>query len=142
MELLQSFVFCCLKLSSLLALGYMQVLHPQGHYAVTSSRSGKLSRWDLQPVLHAAAQVSPAAAAAAAAGSFSFHGGGMEEPAAAAAAAAAAAEALAAAGSSVVKSPLQVEQAGLEGSVVDCMRFLSGKLPAVEIMLLMFQPSK
>jgi hypothetical protein len=99
-----------------------QVLHPQGYYAVTSSRTGKLATWDLRPVLHAAAQLVAAAAAAASSGSSTgsgFTGGVTDESAAAEVV-------LAAAAAAVVKSPLHVEQSGLEGSVVDCMRFLSG----------------
>ncbi|WIA19912.1 hypothetical protein OEZ85_005805 [Tetradesmus obliquus] len=104
---------CCCSIQT---DAFAVVLHPQGHYAITSSRTGKPSSWDLQPVLHAAAQV--AAAAAGAAGS-DPSSGDVEEPAAAAAA-------LAAAAAAVVKSPLQLEQCGLEGSAVDCMRFLTG----------------
>ncbi|WIA40205.1 hypothetical protein OEZ86_013593 [Tetradesmus obliquus] len=57
---------CCCSIQT---DAFAAVLHPQGHYAVTSSRTGKLSTWDMQPVLHAAAQVAAAAAAAGAAGS-------------------------------------------------------------------------
>jgi hypothetical protein len=100
----------------------LQVLHPQGHYAVTSSRAGKLNTYDLQPVLEATTQT--AAAAASSSTSSDEHNSGA---AAHQAAAAAAAEAvLAAAGAAVVKQPLLVEHLSLQGSVVDCMRFLSG----------------
>lgn len=77
-----------------------QVLHPSGDYAVTSNRSGKLSAWDLQ------AHVVTAAAAAVAGNS---SGSGIDSKAAA-----------------VTKQPLHVELSGQDGSIVDCLRFLSG----------------
>lgn len=85
----------------LLLLCHTQALHPSGSYVVSSSRSGKLSTWQLQGVVAAA----DAAAAAPPGGSD------------------AALATLDAAAAAVVKHPLLgVEQ----GGVVDCIRFLAG----------------
>eukprot|EP00878_Enallax_costatus_P018005 GHUV01018931.1.p1 GENE.GHUV01018931.1~~GHUV01018931.1.p1 ORF type:complete len:475 (+),score=169.25 GHUV01018931.1:778-2202(+) len=79
---------------------FTAVLHPQGHCIITSNRSGKLSRWNIQQLLpapEAAQQACQGTATAAAAG----------------------------AQADVVKEPLLLS-GGPGGSVVDCMRFLSG----------------
>lgn len=84
---------------------FAAALHPEGSCVLTSSRTGKLTLWDLSGL-----DVSPAAAAAAA-GSAS-----------------AAAAAAAAAGAAGVSKDSWLAPERPESSAVDCIRFLTGDL--------------
>lgn len=81
-----------------------QALHPQGSCVLTSSRTGKLTLWDLSGL-----DVSAAAAAGAAAGSAS------------------ATAAAAASGVAAVSKDSWMPPERPESSAVDCIRFLTGR---------------